>query len=155
MKDQAYEIPPHPLGIKPSGNVYGSTKSIKSNAGFFSVLPDELLLHLLEILDYISLRLLSYTCKSLHAFSRLEDLWKAFCIEYVYCRKLLTIALFWNPLEFTMVLHFLRSPIPSPLLSLPLVLATKCWQCFSPAHLFESYRLQSRLYVRTRPFSLR
>ena len=94
MEDQAYEIPPHPLGIKPSGNVYGSTRSLKSNAGLFSVLPDELLLHLLEALDHISLRLLSYTCKSLHAFSRYEDLWKAFCIEYVFCPTLFNITLF-------------------------------------------------------------
>lgn len=111
MEDHAYEIPPHPLGIKPSGNVYGSTKSLKSNAGFFLVLPDELLLHLLETLDYISLRLLSYTCKSLHAFSRYEDLWKAFCVEYVFCPTLFTIALFWNPSEVNMVLYLLRSLI--------------------------------------------
>ena len=77
------EIPPHPLGIKPSGNAYDTTKNLKLKAGLFVLLPDDILLHLLESFNDSSLKLLGYTCKSLYAFSRFEDLWKRLCIEYV------------------------------------------------------------------------
>ena len=72
---------PHPLGIKPAGNAYASTQNIKAAAGSLATLPDELLVQVLELLDATTLQRLGRTCKTLYAFSRLEDLWKALCIE--------------------------------------------------------------------------
>lgn len=76
-------VPPHPLGIKPSGNAYDAKINIKSSAGFFALLPDELLLQLLEHLTATDLLRLGSTCKALYAFSAAEELWKALFIEYV------------------------------------------------------------------------
>lgn len=75
-------VPSHPLRIKPAGNAYTATENIKLAAGSFTALPDELLIQVLESLDADSLNRLGCACKSLYAFSRLEDLWKKFCIEY-------------------------------------------------------------------------
>ena len=75
-------VPPHPLGIKPTGNMYTATENIKPAAGFFMRLPDELIIQVLESLDAASLQCLGCTCKALYAFSRFEDLWKTLCIEY-------------------------------------------------------------------------
>ena len=74
-------VPSHPLGIKPSGNAYTANKNLKSAAGRFSLLPDEVLVQILEYLDAKSLREIECTCKALYAFSRLEDIWKTLCIE--------------------------------------------------------------------------
>ena len=75
-------VPPHPLRIKPTGNMYTATGNIKQAAGFFMRLPDELIIQVLESLDAPSLQFLGCTCKALYAFSRFEDLWKTLCIEY-------------------------------------------------------------------------
>lgn len=77
-------VPSHPLRIKPAGNGYTATENIKLAAGSFTALPDELLIHVLESLDAASLRRLGCACKALYAFSRLEELWKALCIEYEF-----------------------------------------------------------------------
>ena len=74
-------VPSHPLGIKPNGNAYTANENLKSAAGYFAVLPDELLVMVLECLDAKSLRKIECCCKALYAFSRLEDLWKTLCIE--------------------------------------------------------------------------
>lgn len=75
--------PQHPLGIKPAGNVYLADANIKGSAGYFATLPDELIVQVLEFLDAVALRQLQHTCKALFAFTRLEDLWKIICVEYV------------------------------------------------------------------------
>lgn len=75
-------VPLHPLNIKPAGNAYTATENIKLAAGSFALLPDELLIQVLEYLEAASLRRLGAACKALYAFSRLEDLWKTLCIEY-------------------------------------------------------------------------
>ncbi|KAL2041281.1 hypothetical protein N7G274_005663 [Stereocaulon virgatum] len=74
-------VPSHPLGIKPSGNAYTANENLKSAAGRFSLLPDEVLVQILECLDAKSLRKIECTCKALYAFSRLEDIWKTLCIK--------------------------------------------------------------------------
>lgn len=79
----AFAIPPHPLGIKPAGNVYTSVHNLKSAAGYFAWLPDELIVESLEYLDARSLLQVEATCKALYAFTRFEDLWKRLFIEYV------------------------------------------------------------------------
>lgn len=74
-------VPSHPLGIKPAGNAYAASKNIRSAAGRFDSLPDELLVQILESLDAGSLRQVECTCKAVYAFARLEDLWKTLCTE--------------------------------------------------------------------------
>lgn len=71
-------VPPHPLGVKPSGNAYAGAAShnLKGNAGLFAQLPDELLTHFLEQLDARALVCLGHTCKALYAFCWSDELWK-------------------------------------------------------------------------------
>lgn len=77
-----HPIPCHPLKVKPAGNAYVGVQNIKSAAGFFSILPDELVLKILENLGSTSLLQLGSTCKALYAFSRCEELWKTLFVEY-------------------------------------------------------------------------
>lgn len=78
---QLEAIPAHPLGVKPSGNGLMATWTLRSSIGHLQALPDEMILSLLETLDSASLRALGSTCKALYAFTRSEELWKAFLIE--------------------------------------------------------------------------
>ena len=80
-KEDAPAVPSHPLGVRPSGNAYTTATNVRGNAGFFAVLPDELLLQLLECLDARNLLGIGATCRALHAFSRADELWKALLIE--------------------------------------------------------------------------
>jgi hypothetical protein len=81
VEESSISIPPHPLGVKPSGNQYTATSNARHRVGRFQLLPDEILAISLEYLDSQELRLLGYTCKFLHAFCRSEDLWKTLFIE--------------------------------------------------------------------------
>ncbi|KAL1958712.1 hypothetical protein VTO42DRAFT_3831 [Malbranchea cinnamomea] len=74
-------IPAHPLGVKPSGNGLMAPWHLRSSIGYLQILPDELILSLLETLDSADLRALGATCKALYAFTRSEELWKALFIE--------------------------------------------------------------------------
>lgn len=74
-------IPCHPLGVKPSGNALLATWSLRQAIGSFQLLPDELILTLLEGLDGHSLLRLGRTCKAFHAFTRAEEIWKALFVE--------------------------------------------------------------------------
>jgi len=76
-------VPPHPLGIKPLGNKYFAKgdDARKSLNGALRVLPDELLMQLLEFLDQRSLRLLGSTCRFLFAHCLFDDLWKSLFLE--------------------------------------------------------------------------
>ena len=76
-------VPPHPLRIKPTGNAYTSSSNLKSATGYFTCLPDELIVQILEYLEARNLLQLGATCKALYAFARFEDLWKSLFIEYV------------------------------------------------------------------------
>lgn len=69
-------IPGHPLGVKPSGNALLATENLRDAIGTFSILPDELILILLEFLDGPSLLRIGRTCKAFYAFTRAEELWK-------------------------------------------------------------------------------
>ncbi|PWY70349.1 Clavaminate synthase-like protein [Aspergillus sclerotioniger CBS 115572] len=70
-------IPGHPLGVKPSGNALLAAENLRHAIGTFNLLPDELILMLLESLDGPSLLSIGRTCKAFYAFTRAEDLWKA------------------------------------------------------------------------------
>jgi hypothetical protein len=71
-------IPPHPLGIKPLGNKYfAGGNDARKSLGVLQLLPDEVLMQLLECLDATSLGLLSATCKFLFACCTADDIWKS------------------------------------------------------------------------------
>jgi len=73
-------VPLHPLGVRPAGNAYLSTKNLKDGAGLFSCLPDELIMSVLEYLEAEALLNVGETCKALYAFSRFDELWKTLFI---------------------------------------------------------------------------
>lgn len=75
-------LPSHPLAIRPAGNAYTSKINLRSAAGFFRRLKDELINEILEYLDAQSLQRIGSTCKALYAFSRSEELWKALFLKY-------------------------------------------------------------------------
>ncbi|KAI0539955.1 hypothetical protein GGR58DRAFT_462594 [Xylaria digitata] len=75
-------IPIHPMGIKPLGNQYfANAPNARQYTGIVGQLPDEMILHLLEYLDVTSLRKFASTCRFLHAFGQLDELWKALFLE--------------------------------------------------------------------------
>ncbi|KAK0731596.1 Clavaminate synthase-like protein [Lasiosphaeris hirsuta] len=75
-------IPTHPLGIKPLGNKYfASGKDARRSLGTLQVLPDEMLMQLLEYLGQRTLRLLGYSCRFLFASCISDDLWKSIFLE--------------------------------------------------------------------------
>ncbi|RDW74017.1 hypothetical protein BP5796_07459 [Coleophoma crateriformis] len=80
-EESSVAIPLHPLGVKPLGNQYTATSNARHATGPFQILPDEMLAIFLEYLDSRDLQLLGSTCKSLFAFCRSDDLWKALFIE--------------------------------------------------------------------------
>ncbi|KAE8363089.1 hypothetical protein BDV27DRAFT_11470 [Aspergillus caelatus] len=73
-------IPGHPLGVKPSGNALLAQENLRATIGTFNLLPDELILILLEFLDGRSLLRIGQTCKAFYAFTRAEDFWKSLFI---------------------------------------------------------------------------
>ena len=79
--DSAASVPAHPLGIKPSGNAFSASVNLKDATGRFALLPDELIIQILEHLTVSSLIHLGSTCKALFAYSRAEELWKPLFIE--------------------------------------------------------------------------
>lgn len=81
----------HPLGVRPSGNAFTSTVDLKHACGGFALLPDELLVLLLEHLEAVELLRLGGTCRALHAFTRSEELWRSLFVEYV--RSVMTVSL--------------------------------------------------------------
>ena len=74
-------LDPHPLGIKPVGNAYTASHNLKTSAGMFSCLPDELWVSVFECLDHHALYKIGLTCKAIFAFSTFDDLWKTICIK--------------------------------------------------------------------------
>ena len=67
----------HPLGVRPSGNALTAGINLKVASGLFTILPDELLMQLLESFEARDLLYLGGTCRALHAFTRSEELWRA------------------------------------------------------------------------------
>lgn len=83
LQDSGLAVPSHPLGIKPIGNAFTGSRNIKSATGLFSVLPDEIIIQIAELLHAASLLRLGATCKALYAFCHFDELWKALFIGYV------------------------------------------------------------------------
>ncbi|OJJ48553.1 hypothetical protein ASPZODRAFT_14684 [Penicilliopsis zonata CBS 506.65] len=76
-------IPCHPLGVKPSGNALLAAWNLRSAIGAFNILPDELIITVLELLDGAALLNIGRTCKAFYAFTRAEELWKALFIRSI------------------------------------------------------------------------
>jgi hypothetical protein len=74
-------IPHHPLGVKPSGNALTATWSLRAAVGTLAILPDEMILPLLEYLEAPDILRLGRTCKALYAFTRAEEVWKTLFIQ--------------------------------------------------------------------------
>ncbi|KAK4145490.1 uncharacterized protein C8A04DRAFT_35759 [Dichotomopilus funicola] len=75
-------IPSHPLGIRPLGNKYFSGGGdARRSMGVLQILPDEMLMQMLEYLDERTLRLFGYTCKFLFACCVSDDIWKTILLE--------------------------------------------------------------------------
>ena len=71
-------IPTHPLGVKPLGNSYIWDGPIARQCiGPFELLPDEVLMVMLESFEGSVLQSLGATCRFLYAFCRSDELWKA------------------------------------------------------------------------------
>ncbi len=79
-------IPPHPLGVKPSGNQYDATENARSHIGFLQSLPDEIIYMIIEWLDSEALLRLGSSCKALYAFCNSDELWRTLFLEYVFYR---------------------------------------------------------------------
>ena len=75
-RQESTTVPTHPLGVKPLGNAYTAKLNIRTRAGELALLPDELIIQILEWLEINDLLRLGSTCKALYAFSREEELWK-------------------------------------------------------------------------------
>ena len=84
VKDDSLTVPQHPLGIKPIGNAFAASRNIKSAAGIFSNIPDEIITQVLEFLHAKSLLRLGATCKALYAFCHFDEHWKALLIRFVF-----------------------------------------------------------------------
>lgn len=84
VDDVGLTVPHHPLGIKPTGNAFTASRNIKSAAGLFSDIPDEIIIQVLELLHARSLLRLGATCKALYAFCHFDENWKALFIRYVF-----------------------------------------------------------------------
>lgn len=82
-EDNSTGVPPHPLGIRPSGNMYDSKINLMDSCRLFARLPEELLDQVLEYLDTKELLNLGATCKALSAYCASEELWKTLFVEYV------------------------------------------------------------------------
>jgi hypothetical protein len=84
VESSTESIPVHPLGVKPLGNQYFAPgPSARQALGHIGILPDEMILQLLEYLQEESLTILGSTCRFLYAFCQLDELWKSLFIEYV------------------------------------------------------------------------
>lgn len=76
--DAVAAVPTHPLRVRPSGNAFGAPKNLRhAIKGPLILLPDAVLLQILENLDLPTLRTLGYTSKALWAFCHLDELWKS------------------------------------------------------------------------------
>ncbi|KAB8606265.1 hypothetical protein FH972_025894 [Carpinus fangiana] len=78
----ASRVPKHPLGVRPLGNLYDATEpNIRTKCGTMALLPDELIIQILELLDARDLVHLGSACRAFYALTRSDDLWKALFIE--------------------------------------------------------------------------
>ena len=76
-------IPRHPLRVKPLGNQYlTDVPNARCSIGLWAVLPDEVLMIVLEQFGQRELLRLGSTCRFLYAFCHSEELWKALFLSY-------------------------------------------------------------------------
>ncbi|KIX93563.1 uncharacterized protein Z520_10741 [Fonsecaea multimorphosa CBS 102226] len=75
------EADQHPLRVKPSGNALTSPHNAQASMGCFGLLPDTLLLILLECLNRHSLANLGATCRGLYAYCTYDQLWRDIAVN--------------------------------------------------------------------------
>lgn len=81
------EIPAHPQGVQPLGNIYLDDQGQKLNfqlrecIGYFGMFPDDLLLTFLSYLSPFEVMKSGIWCKMFYILSRDESLWRNFVIE--------------------------------------------------------------------------
>ena len=75
------QIHAHRLGIRPSGNVLTEPAHARNNIGTFGILPDEVILTVLEWIDDVQLIALGTTCRAFFAFTSNDDLWKTLLLQ--------------------------------------------------------------------------
>ncbi|OAP59861.1 hypothetical protein AYL99_04863 [Fonsecaea erecta] len=76
-----FEADQHPLGVKPAGNGLDSQHNAQTFMGSFGLLPDTLLLILLESLNRQSLANLGATCRGLYAYCTYDQLWRDIAVN--------------------------------------------------------------------------
>ena len=76
LVDVEFDIQPHPLGVRPSGNALTANEDLRCNLGVLSLLPDQLVLTILEWLDENALLRLGAACRALYAYSTCDQLWR-------------------------------------------------------------------------------
>jgi Cupin-like domain/F-box-like len=74
-------VQPHPLGIRPSGNALTGSYNARDNIGTFVLLPDEVILTVLEWLEYADLLRLGRSSRAFFAFTANDELWKELVIR--------------------------------------------------------------------------
>lgn len=75
-------IPPHPLGLKPLGNKFLFTgRNARESIGTWALLPDEVIMLLLEQFCPSALLTLGHTCKFFYAFCHSDELWKPLFLQ--------------------------------------------------------------------------
>ncbi|KIW32960.1 uncharacterized protein PV07_04467 [Cladophialophora immunda] len=75
------EVEPHSLGLRPSGNALTSQENAQTSMGPFGLLPDTLMLMLLEFLDRRALLNLGATCRGLYAYCTCDQLWRDIAVN--------------------------------------------------------------------------
>lgn len=106
-------LPSHWNRIKPSGQAYLATENVKMAAGPFSMLPDELIIRILEYLDILSVLRVGSTCKALWAFSRLDEpLWRSIFMKYAFSSFVPSCQNLQIPLSFHYIVLVLVGPRP-------------------------------------------
>lgn len=81
VSHSAPEIHAHRLGIRPSGNGLTESAHARHNIGTFGVLPDEVILTVLEWIEDAQLIVLGKTCRAFFAFTSNDDLWRTLLLQ--------------------------------------------------------------------------
>lgn len=95
-----------PYDVQPEGAALWSGRNYVQDRveslGYFSILPDELLMNVLEYLSPISLMRIACTSKYLRAFALHEELWMQHC-EHLCKRKPLRFLIDWKTTFITLM----------------------------------------------------
>jgi hypothetical protein len=81
-KESVLERGRHPYGVQPLGNMYtDSAPSLRPGLGILAPLPDQAVLHLLEMLGVRELGLLTCCSKALYVFCHHDEIWRSLVLN--------------------------------------------------------------------------